>query len=296
MHAVLPHTALCEAEKLFFEERYMSVVSRYISKHMLISRVYTILRLLILVGSLLVPAALTLQHEDNSGSSGLSLYWMAFGLSVCVMVGNGINEAFGFAALNIRYWLSVRHLQSEGWCFLQLTGRYAEYEGHSAAFKHFSARIEKMEHHIVLNLVKGMQDQRRQEPQSTRWSASRGPSGTRALQLARRANGISATVRERKTDSPICDIELGNADSQIRDIELGNAGSLELGCSDVQDDTVQKFVHNLMGSSGSSSSPDAVMQKSHTSNTPHTEPLATLKAQMAKSELGKRPAAIQAEL
>lgn len=140
-------------EKVYLQNRYLQIVKRYRSKYHQIHFVYKFLRMSVMVGSILIPALLTLQ-KDPTYIISLTTYWTVFILSICVTLSNSIMELFHLSALNTKYWLHVQRLETEGWQFLNLTERYQQYSTLGDAFKKFTSRVERIHLSFVFDLLR----------------------------------------------------------------------------------------------------------------------------------------------
>lgn len=144
---------LLPEQKTYFTARYMDLVQRYRQKYRRVNLFYNTLRVTVMVGSIFIPALLTLQKDPTTVIS-LTTYWVVFGLSLCVTLSNSMLELFNVAALNTKYWLHVHRLETEGWQFLHLTDSYSKYESVQDAFQKFTLRVEKLNLSLVFDLLR----------------------------------------------------------------------------------------------------------------------------------------------
>lgn len=149
----LESAPLTVEQKLYFSIRYIDLVQRYRKKYHRINYLYNSLRLTVMVGSIFIPALLTIQKEDTTIIS-ITTYWVVFGLSLCVTLANSMLELFNVAALNTKYWLQVHRLETEGWQFLHLSDVYSKYESLQDAFLKFSSRVERLHMSLVFDLLR----------------------------------------------------------------------------------------------------------------------------------------------
>lgn len=140
-------------QKVYFTSRYMELVQRYRFKYDRINKLYNTLRITVMVGSIFIPALLTLQKDPTTIISETT-YWIVFGLSLCVTLSNSLLELFNVAALNTKYWLHVHRLEMEGWQFLNLTESYSRFETVREAFGKFSAKVEKLHISLVFDVLR----------------------------------------------------------------------------------------------------------------------------------------------
>jgi len=153
LNQVITSSSLLPEQKVILQNRYLALVTRYRQKYRRINLSYNSLRLCILVGSILIPALLTLQ-KDSDYVVSVSTYWVVFVLSIMVTLANSAMELFQLAPRNVKYWLHVQRLETEGWQYLNLTDRYRHHMSVTEAFQKFSWRIEKLQNAFVLDLLR----------------------------------------------------------------------------------------------------------------------------------------------
>lgn len=104
------------------------------------------------VGSIIVPGLLSIQDRTfgaNSTSQDKSehenrIYWSTWGISLMVTLSNAFVRLFSFDKVSITRKLRTSHLKSEGWLFLELSGKYANKGTHQDVFQEFCTEIEKI--------------------------------------------------------------------------------------------------------------------------------------------------------
>ena len=153
MKEAIATTNLTEEQKLTLSARFLTLLLEYKKRARKYSYSFNILRTMITVGSLIVPALLSVQYVANSGDSSHNsseVYWVVWNLSLFVTISNGLMTMLKvdkkYFILNTTY----QHLQSEGWQYVHLSGKYSGfYTPHSAATHHnqfifFCNSIEKI--------------------------------------------------------------------------------------------------------------------------------------------------------
>ena len=104
------------------------------------------------IGSIIVPGLISVQDRTfnvNSSSSDKMehenrIYWSTWGLSLAVTLSNAMVRLFSFDKVSITRKLRTSHLKSEGWLFLELSGKYANKGTHQQVFKNFCNEIEQI--------------------------------------------------------------------------------------------------------------------------------------------------------
>lgn len=152
---ILKELELSEVQKEIIKVRYLNILENFQRR----TRNYSIIffggHFIITVGSLFVPALLSIQNSDKSFiSSGesfaVNIYWSTFVISLLVTIFNGILTLF---KIDKKYYFlntTLERLRSEGWQYFSLTGRYSGHLvdkkdiSHAAQFVYFTNYIEKI--------------------------------------------------------------------------------------------------------------------------------------------------------
>ena len=172
--------ALTADQKLYFSNRYLDLVKRYRKKYQRVNYLYNYLRVTVMVGSIFIPALLTLQKDEATVIS-ITTYWVVFALSLFVTLANSMLELFNVAALNTKYWLQVHRLETEGWQFLHLTDSYSKWDTVQEAFPRFTSRVEKLHMSLVLDLLR-LENKNKKTSSETKTEPSVGqPPSTQSL-------------------------------------------------------------------------------------------------------------------
>ncbi len=106
-----------------------------------------ILKIIVIVGSAIVPVLVSLNNPpsaDNPLDSQSVLYLATLIISMIVSISAGIHEFFSYGDRWRHYRATVENLKSEGWHFIQQTGRYRSIGNHEKAYKRFAERVEGM--------------------------------------------------------------------------------------------------------------------------------------------------------
>lgn len=150
-------TDLTEIQKNTIRHRYIDLVRVFRRRAKYYSYLFHIGHFIITVGSLIVPALLSVQYTE----AGINIianvnfqahvYWATWVISLLVSVFNGI---LTFSKVDKKYFFihtTLERLRSEGWQFFGLTGRYSgnlinfiQPATHSNQYKFFTYYIEKI--------------------------------------------------------------------------------------------------------------------------------------------------------
>ena len=144
-------------QRKIIEDRYIYILTSFENRAILYAFFFHISRFIITVGSLIVPALLSIQYIDTGKSNEMSsdnfsfqIYWTTWVVSLLVTTSNGIFTLF---KIDKKYYLlhtMLEQLRSEGWQYLQLSGRFSgfytprEKPTHANQFLIFCHTVEKL--------------------------------------------------------------------------------------------------------------------------------------------------------
>lgn len=152
MQRVLMELELSHVQKQIIMSRYIHLLEHLCKRVHTYNRVFYIGHTIITVGSLFVPALLSIQNSSSIGtpSGSLQIYWATFIISLMVTTFNGILTLF---KIDKKYYFlntTLERLRTEGWQYFGLTGRYSghliqhEQPTHENQFVFFTHQIEKI--------------------------------------------------------------------------------------------------------------------------------------------------------
>jgi hypothetical protein len=108
-------------KKTVLQERYLQVMDNFHIRARRLSFAFYISRVIVTVGSILVPAFLSIQASPTDRS----FYWTTWVISLAVTISNGFITLF---KLDKKYYFintTLEMLHSEGWQYIGLTGKYS---------------------------------------------------------------------------------------------------------------------------------------------------------------------------
>jgi hypothetical protein len=131
---------LTDFQKKILQNRYVDQVKFYLKKSNRYGFLYYTLNLIITIGSIFLPALLAIQNNDTYKEQ---IYWLTWIVSLIITISNGIIQLYSINTLYIVYNQVKEKLITEGWRYLQLSGKYKN-KNHSLAFKDFCLKIEEL--------------------------------------------------------------------------------------------------------------------------------------------------------
>lgn len=153
---ILQELELPDVQKQIIIRRYLTILENFQRRSRNYSYIYFGGHFIITVGSLFVPALLSIQNSDKSftfsgNSFSVQIYWITFVISLLVTTFNGILTLF---KVDKKYYFlnsTLERLRSEGWQYFSLTGRYSghllgnkQQPTHANQFIFFTHYIEKI--------------------------------------------------------------------------------------------------------------------------------------------------------
>lgn len=174
---------LTAQQRMTIKSRYRFLMSEYRRRCRIYAVLFYILRITMNVGSIAVPALMSLSVPPDS--EGL-LKWFTWSVSVGVSIAHGLTTLFKLDKRFFMLHAIAERLRTETWQYLELTGRYSGHWGgqrptHANQYMLYTSQMEKIRmKHIDEEFVRGAdmgQDQKTQH-------ASHRPSPTDAIAIS----------------------------------------------------------------------------------------------------------------
>ena len=148
---VIDTLEISELQKNTLKERYILLIDSTQLRAKRISLTYHVGHGLVTVGSLIVPALLSIQYTggDNPVFT-MQIYWITCVVSLLVTISNGLITLFKIDKKYLYLHTDLEHLISQGWQYAQLSGRYSGFHTpgvkptHANQFVFFCNAIEKI--------------------------------------------------------------------------------------------------------------------------------------------------------
>ena len=156
--AAVNQSDLTPLQKIIIEERFSNVLRDFETRCLRFALIFHMLRIFVSIGSLIVPALLSIQYSDTSNSKTITdpdsfayeIYWATWVISLLVTTSNGILTVFKIDKKYYFLHTTMEQLRSEGWQFMELSGRYSGFytpgiqPTHTNQFVYFSHAVEKI--------------------------------------------------------------------------------------------------------------------------------------------------------
>ena len=151
-NTVLSSLVIHESRKNSIRQRYLELLRVFENRSFRFACMFYLGHVIITVGSLIVPALLTVQYTTCvDQNSQCDMYWLTWAVSLLVTTFNAIMVMFKVDKKYYSLHTTLERLRSEGWQYLQLTGRYSGVlmhhvvpPTHDNQFRFFCHYVEKI--------------------------------------------------------------------------------------------------------------------------------------------------------
>ena len=136
-----------ETDKSILKSRFLYEVLNYDARKLHTKKYYNGFRFIVTVGSILLPAILSIGQMDPAKlpkNFDSVTYWGAWSISLMVTVSNGFLQLFSLDKNYFEFSLTSEQLKTEGWQYFQLSGKYDDFPDHKTAYRPFCKSIENI--------------------------------------------------------------------------------------------------------------------------------------------------------
>jgi len=124
LHKMFESLELEKYKKNVLQERYLNVLDTFQRRAARLSCMFYSSRLIVTIGSILVPAFLSIQGSAAMAHQA-EIYWTTWIISVMVTICNGLMSLFKLDKKYFFIHTTLELLTSEGWQYIGLSGRYS---------------------------------------------------------------------------------------------------------------------------------------------------------------------------
>lgn len=142
---VLRTLGLTGRSKLIIKQRFLKLYNRYKLKLNYNTYTYNTGRVVSTVFGIIIPALITLDNELNEKSNiSKIISYTTFSLSIVTTIINAMIDLFQLNKKTYTYSVAKNNMETEGWLFLTLSGKYHKYNDHNECWRKFLYKIEKI--------------------------------------------------------------------------------------------------------------------------------------------------------
>ena len=142
VYPIIDNLDISPFKKNIIRKRYVKLVLNYEAHYDVTHYRYNLCRVLISVGSMMLPTLQTIQNNENVASIKDEIFWSAIGTSLTVMVCNNIISMFSLDRRYIMYAVTCEKLKSIGWQYFEESGMFSN-SCHADNYVKFWNEIEK---------------------------------------------------------------------------------------------------------------------------------------------------------
>lgn len=143
VYPIIDSLNLTSFQKNIIRKRYVKLVLSYESKYSQTHYRYNSCRLLISIGSMILPTLQTIQNNENVANWKNEIFWAAIATSLGVMCANNIITMFTLDRRHIMYAITKEKLKATGWQYFECSGMFMN-NTHDENYVKFWNEIEKI--------------------------------------------------------------------------------------------------------------------------------------------------------
>jgi hypothetical protein len=143
---------ISDSQKKILQLRLEALLDTYSRRSKCYSITFHSLRITVTVGSLIVPALLSIQTPTSANTQlNISLYWVVWIISLFVTISNGCMTLLKVDKKYYNLNTSYQHFISETWQYIELSGKYSGYytpgeiATHQNQYVYFCSILEKIQ-------------------------------------------------------------------------------------------------------------------------------------------------------
>ena len=154
INSMIDDLELFPFQKTLLKNRFLEQVVLYDKKAKTAEFFYILFSVFITVGSIILPALLSIQQMDYSNDDKkdekiqITIYWLTWTISLLITICNGLIQLLGLNKQYLSFIRTREKMLSEGWYYFQLTGDYIN-TTHKNSFCEFCEEIEKIKQNQV---------------------------------------------------------------------------------------------------------------------------------------------------
>ena len=149
IYPLIDHIKLQKYQRSILKKRFAKLVLQYEELSSSVIWRYNSCRLVISIGSMILPTLQTIQDSQNVKDYKNYIYWGAIGTSLSVMTSNNLISMFELDKKYIMYSVTAEKLKSLGWKYFELSDMFAG-KTHAENWTPFWNEIEQIKKMQIL--------------------------------------------------------------------------------------------------------------------------------------------------
>lgn len=143
IYPLIDNLKLDKYQKSILKKRYAKLVIQYEQSARKIDCKYNSCRIIISVGSMILPTLQTIQNNENVAEWKNEIFWAAIATSLGVMISNNLISMFTLDRRYIMYSITTEKLKSIGWKYFELSDMFSG-KTHKENWVMFWNEVEKI--------------------------------------------------------------------------------------------------------------------------------------------------------
>lgn len=143
IYPLIDNLKLDKYQKSILKKRYVKLVIQYEQSAKKIDCRYNSCRIIISVGSMILPTLQTIQNNENVAEWKNEIFWAAIATSLGVMISNNLISMFTLDRRYIMYSITTEKLKSIGWKYFELSDMFSG-KTHKQNWVMFWNEVEKI--------------------------------------------------------------------------------------------------------------------------------------------------------
>lgn len=125
VNPLIDNIKLSKYKRNILKKRYTKLVIYYENYAAEINRKYNLCRVIISVGSMILPTLQTIQNNETVIAYKDEIFWAAIGTSLGVMISNNLISMFSLDRKYIMYAVTAEKLKAIGWKYFELSDMFS---------------------------------------------------------------------------------------------------------------------------------------------------------------------------
>lgn len=125
VNPLIDNIKLSKYRRNILKKRYTKLVIYYENYAAEVNRKYNTCRLIISVGSMILPTLQTIQNNETVIAYKDEIFWAAIGTSLSVMISNNLISMFSLDRKYVMYAVTAEKLKAVGWKYFELSDMFS---------------------------------------------------------------------------------------------------------------------------------------------------------------------------
>ena len=125
VNPLIDNIKLSKYKRNILKKRYTKLVIFYENYAADVNKKYNICRLIISVGSMILPTLQTIQNNETVVEYKDEIFWAAIGTSLSVMISNNLISMFSLDRKYVMYAVTAEKLKAVGWKYFELSDMFS---------------------------------------------------------------------------------------------------------------------------------------------------------------------------